>query len=119
MLLGVIGNALSLSTSLKNGAKYRMAQQTKEKTGKQITLNAYPNPSNDRLTVNLFNGIEYLAIKRLEIYNLMGQLIYKTSNTSNEINLSLKSENISSGILLVKVLDANNHSFQTCIIYEK
>lgn len=119
MLRGVIGNALSLSTSLMNGAQFRMAQQTTEKTSKQITLNAFPNPSNDRLTINLSNGLEYLPMKKIEIFNMMGQLIYKASGSSNEINLSLKSENVSSGILLVKVLDVNNHSFQTRIIYEK
>jgi hypothetical protein len=75
--------------------------------------------SNDRLTVNLFNGLEYLPIKKIEIFNMMGQLIYEASGSSNEINISLKSENLSSGILLVKVLDSNSHAFQTRIVYEK
>jgi hypothetical protein len=58
-------------------------------------------------------------MRKIEIFNMMGQLIYEASSSSHEINLSLKSENLPSGILQVKIIDTNNNAFQARVLYEK
>ncbi len=90
-----------------------------EKLSSPLTLNTYPNPTSDRLTINLSNSLEYQPMRKIEIFNMMGQLIYEASSSSHEINLSLKSENLPSGILQVKIIDTNNNAFQARVLYEK
>ena len=71
----------------------------------QITV--YPNPTTGELRI-----INYeLGIKNVEVYNILGECVFKSEiiNTESEINIS----SLSNGIYLLRITDNNNSSVYT------
>lgn len=66
------------------------------------TLNIYPNPTSDKITIGGSIAEKSLTI---EIYSLMGRkvLVHKNDNTN-----SISVQHLNSGIYLAKIMDNNN-----------
>jgi hypothetical protein len=68
----------------------------------------YPNPAGNTLTISFSNSIS--GIGHIEIYDVFGQLVYRSGNTdigagnSSEIKINM----LSSGSYLIRVTDADN-----------
>lgn len=50
-----------------------------------LDISVYPNPSNDLIHINLIEG----QLKRLDVYRMNGNQIYKTTISSNQYNLNI------------------------------
>lgn len=70
----------------------------------------YPNPINDYFNIS---GIENANI---EIYNILGSLVYTKNNLIN--NSTIDVNNLKSGVYIIKVIDKNN-TFTSKIIIER
>ena len=70
----------------------------------------YPNPANDKITIELTNPEKENEIR---LFNAMGQAVYEgtTGNSTTEIDLS----SLASGIYLVKI----NNSVSQKLVIEK
>ena len=60
------------------------------------TVMMYPNPVNDKMTVEAQESID-----KLEIYNLMGALVYSQSDCSNKTEIAV--DNLPSGIYFLRL----------------
>ena len=65
-----------------------------EQTGKDITL--YPNPVNDKLTIEAKQ-----ALGTVEIYNLMGALVYSQKGCANKVDIN--TSDLQSGIYFIRM----------------
>ena len=65
-----------------------------EQTGKDITL--YPNPVNDKLTIEAQQ-----ALGTVEIYNLMGALVYSQKGCANKVDIN--TADLQSGIYFIRM----------------
>ena len=65
-----------------------------EQTGKDITL--YPNPVNDKLTIEAKQ-----ALGTVEIYNLMGALVYSQKGCTNKVDIN--TSDLQSGIYFIRM----------------
>ncbi|OFY87543.1 MAG: hypothetical protein A3F72_20915 [Bacteroidetes bacterium RIFCSPLOWO2_12_FULL_35_15] len=76
------------------------------------TIFIYPNPSEGTFTISQNN----ISKTEIEIYNLMGTLIYKTQFANLQITIDLS--NLSKGIYLVKLIDTNRNIHNQKIIIQ-
>ena len=65
-----------------------------EQTGNNLVL--YPNPVNDKLTVEAHE-----ALGNVEIYNLMGALVYSQKNCANKVEIN--TSDLQSGIYFIRL----------------
>lgn len=72
-----------------------------EKSKDKLSINIFPNPTSDKITVSSLE-----KINAIEIYNMLGEKVYTINNfkqqTSNKIDLS----NFQKGIYFIKIYDA-------------
>jgi len=81
-------------------------------------LSVYPNPSSGNITVNM-DGFANENVS-VDIYSVTGQLVgnlYKGAATSQNINLNVKSDNISAGSYILKVTSANHIASKPLLIF--
>ena len=69
-----------------------------EQTGNNITL--YPNPVNDKLTIEA-----EAALGTIEIYNLMGALVYSQKGCTNKVEIN--TSDLQSGIYFIRMTNDN------------
>ena len=69
-----------------------------EQTGNNITL--YPNPVNDKLTIEA-----EAALGTVEIYNLMGALVYSQKGCTNKVEVN--TSDLQSGIYFIRMTNDN------------
>ncbi|MEI6815467.1 MAG: T9SS type A sorting domain-containing protein [Bacteroidota bacterium] len=70
-------------------------------------INIYPNPATATVTISSSND----AIENLELYSMVGRLIYAESvERKNEVNISVA--DIKQGIYLIKILTTKNNQVQ-------
>ena len=69
-----------------------------EQTGNNITL--YPNPVNDKLTIEAES-----ALGTVEIYNLMGALVYSQKGCANKVEVN--TSELQSGIYFIRMTNDN------------
>lgn len=69
----------------------------------QTLLSIYPNPSNGEFTVNVNVLSENML---MEIYNVIGKLVYSKQLTSSSSNVNLN--NHANGIYMIRILDNKN-----------
>jgi hypothetical protein len=69
-----------------------------EQTGNNITL--YPNPVNDKLTIEA-----EAALGTVEIYNLMGALVYSQKGCTNKVEIN--TSDMQSGIYFIRMTNDN------------
>ena len=95
---------LRVQTVTATGAKATSANVTatvaKENVNPNVTLNLFPNPAGDQLTV-LVEGVDKKT--EIKVYNLMGKLVMQQQsvNALTQLNIS----KLSSGFYVVKVND--------------
>ena len=75
-------------------------------------LQLYPNPVSNELNLHLE---ETLTNYKVGIYNLLGSLVFESSNQSNSNNTINVCE-LNSGIYFVKIIDAENKVYQKRLI---
>lgn len=78
----------------------------------ETTLTLYPNPSRDVLKIHL----EEDQMEKIELYNVIGKLIFKTVLNSN--TFILNTSNYPSGTYLMKVFSQNHGCINTKFIKE-
>ena len=75
----------------------------------QGIITIYPNPTTDQLIISLAGGgkgVEELTIEKIEIYNVVGQMLYQINkSTNNQINneISIDVSHLEKGIYFVKI----------------
>lgn len=77
------------------------------------TIEVYPNPATEKFTV-AFNNNSASTNKSIEIYTLLGKVIYK--NTSVENSLEFNTSNFKSGLYLVKATTQQGKVLTTKLI---
>lgn len=83
------------------------------KADKLVTLNVFPNPANNIVTVSL-NGFEKGTEKNIQLFDLTEKLVFKTSTRENEqsqINIS----ELPAGTYLLRVTDKTATGFYTLV----
>ncbi|MFK8058656.1 MAG: T9SS type A sorting domain-containing protein [Polaribacter sp.] len=69
------------------------------------SIKIYPNPAKHNFTI-LFNNLD--GVKNIEIYNLLGKLVFE--KTANESNININSK-FNSGSYFVKIISDDNKVF--------
>lgn len=99
---GIIDELYFYNRPLSAGEVLAVMNNTNQTLGsedfnvKNLKIKLYPNPANDRVTIDIEN-----SIKIIEIYNLQGQKVL--SNNQKVINIT----QLKTGIYIVKVEDEN------------
>ena len=75
------------------------------------SLKVYPNPANNRFTIALNN----ISKADVIIYNTLGKVVYKKSNTEGEIKFE-NDTNFTSGIYLIKAISEDGRVYHTKLI---
>jgi hypothetical protein len=78
--------------------------------GNQGTVNVYPNPSRDGIRIELSKE-QGGFIERVQIYNLLGGLIYSEQMTNYSISCDIDVSRISSGQYILSVMSASEQIF--------
>jgi len=91
------------------GVPYRLIETETQIEKKSIKV--YPNPANDNVTVELM-GYDNLQYAEIQIYGLVGNLIFNKKITENVSNVSVAE--LKSGLYFYNVIVNNN-----CIAKEK
>jgi hypothetical protein len=74
--------------------------------GGQSQLTIYPNPvSSGRFTI-----ISLMVIKKIELFNVTGQLVYNQSYTTARKEAEVYTGQLNKGVYIVKVIYSNNHA---------
>ena len=94
-----VSRVLNINVTVANGISKVNAAEIK----------LYPIPANDILNVDLNN---YLAAKRIEVYNLIGAKM-GTYPVDGDSNNSIPVNNLNPGMYFVKVIDARNSILTT------
>ena len=76
----------------------------------KTSINIYPNPAQDIFTVKCQN----LRFVKVEIYNILGRLVYQSSEKSNVIEV--KNIRLETGVYLVKALLDGNKVYNSKLI---
>lgn len=74
-----------------------------------VKVNVYPNPVTDRLLVS-----SDFKINNLEIYNTQGMLVWSTK--ADAVRVEVPTENLHSGVYVVRVATEKGLSAQRCIV---
>lgn len=87
---------------ISNGSVYRFNETTTglKESANQLAFSVYPNPSNDIISISTTKNIA-----QINVFNLLGDLMINNLN-SNQISIG----DLSNGIYLLHVTDANGHS---------
>jgi len=91
------------------GVSYRLIEQNDQQTETEVKV--YPNPANDNVTVELI-GYDNLQYAEIQIYGLVGNLIFSKKITENVSYISVAE--LKSGLYFYNVIVNNN-----CIAKEK
>jgi hypothetical protein len=67
------------------------------------SIKIYPNPAEDSFTIKFQN----LTVTHVEIYNILGKLVYKDFTNNGSIGIS-NNKNFPSGVYMVKAKSSNN-----------
>jgi hypothetical protein len=78
---------------------------------KEVTFKLYPNPASTKITITTQNTTE----KKVEIYNLLGSKIYSHLLFKE---LVIDMSKYTSGVYIVKVMDANNNQKVTRVVLD-
>ncbi|GAB4331302.1 MAG: hypothetical protein OHK0038_06080 [Flammeovirgaceae bacterium] len=81
--------------------------------GDELSLDVYPNPSSHSVNFEIGNLFE---TGKIEIYNLMGQLIYEKTVSSHELISNFDFSSQSKGIYIVKLSSNGNSITQKFVI---
>ena len=88
---------------------------TTDITKKSSKFEIYPNPAVEKFTIS-FSDDAVFANKSIEIYNLLGNVVYKS--TSSQSNLVFNSSNFKSGLYLVKVTTKGGNILHSKLIID-
>jgi hypothetical protein len=114
--LDAIGNDLFVGTSgsvfKRSITQIISSLGIKESSITTPDFEIYPNPTSDYFILQLKTASKNAFV---EIYNLMGECIYKES-ISNELINNIHCEQISSGIYFVKVFDSEKIYYEKLIV---
>jgi len=97
------------------GFSFRLADTTRAvQLDEKIKL--YPNPTNGQFTIEF----DFSTLRRINIYNSLGQRVYSTRSNEQIINLDLSAINVNSGLLLIEAINEETQKvYKTKIIYDK
>lgn len=74
------------------------------------SLIIFPNPSNGIFSLN----VAAVNVQKIEVFNHIGQMVFSSNETLNEINLS----HLNKGVYFVKVTDSKESIFKTQLVIE-
>ena len=83
-------------------------------THNYASLRIFPNPVNEQLTVSLAGGgkgVEELTIEKIEIYDVVGQLLYQTTNKQINNEISIDISHLAAGMYFIKFDDHRVEKF--------
>lgn len=79
---------------------------------KLSTFNVFPNPSNGTFNINFSK--QPTTNKRIELFNVLGQSVYKSKTKQKHLQLNLS--HLQKGIYLIKIEDNNTSTVKKLII---
>jgi hypothetical protein len=81
----------------------------------KINFGLYPNPSNNKVIINLGEDIIEKEDVNIRISNVLGEIVY-VQNDVNESKLILEVQNWSTGMYLVEVLGGDFRGVKKLIV---
>lgn len=79
------------------------------------TFHVYPNPNNGLLNISFVENIN--SNKHIQLYNQLGELVYKQADiTVNQFEINVSE--FSSGVYTLKVLVGNQEQFEKVVIFK-
>jgi hypothetical protein len=79
------------------------------------TIKIYPNPSQGLINIS---NIQTANVNRIEVYSILGSLVYNQNILRNSSNISLDLKALNSGIYLLKIKTADGNSLTQKLILE-
>lgn len=76
------------------------------------SIKVYPNPADNKFTIAFQN---ITGVKDIEIYNILGKLVYKNSTNRDVINVA-QNNNLPSGIYLVRAKANDNSVYNSKLV---
>jgi hypothetical protein len=76
------------------------------------TISIYPNPVSTILNIDFTDGEKN---KEIQLYNMLGQLVYSLKTTNSSTQIDMKSLNLK-GVVLVKVIGEEGISTQKIVV---
>ena len=79
-----------------------------------MPIAVYPNPSNDKVYINLSENLtENLNIR---LYNLSGEEVLNVYNGSYQSNLSFSSNELTNGVYILRIISGNTILSQKIVV---
>ena len=78
----------------------------KDQSDFSSTIQVFPNPTNDRITISGMNG-NYSGKTSISVYNLQGQLLLQQSANQETVEINLNS--LAKGMYVLKLNSSNNY----------
>ena len=85
-------------------------------TNESIDWSVYPNPNNGQFEIKM-DGVTNGNVK-IKVYSLIGQIVYETEVTNENMTKRINLDNISNGVYFIK-LNSNNKEYTKKIIVNK
>ena len=82
-----------------------------DKEFKSSSIKIYPNPAEDKFTIE-FKNIN--SVKSIEIYNILGKMVYQ--NIPKSYPLEVENNGFTTGVYLIKVFSEENQVFHSKLI---
>lgn len=82
-------------------------------------LNIYPVPAKDYLNIEIKNEKLLQEIKRIAIYNSLGELVLAKALQSSEKQLKLGTEDLANGVYLISFIGSNNETINKKLLISK
>jgi len=103
---GIVVSSFITNTYLNSIESKNLIEKVIETKTDEITIqpSVYPIPCKDYLNIICFNK----GINKVEVYDISGKLVYKTEVAEN---CSLNTNNLSSGIYFIKIIESQNKIF--------
>lgn len=80
-----------------------------ESKGRALNINIYPNPTNDKITIDLGNDFLIQEGYTLKISNMLSQIVYTASINQMQTTVDLSTLN-NKGIYFIHLIDSQNNS---------
>ena len=114
-LYHAVDNTIIHSANIDDRSKWILESATLSISEAELntsSIKVYPNPADNKFTIAFQN---ITGVKDIEIYNILGKLVYKNSTNSDVINVA-QNNNLPSGIYLVRAKANDNSVYNSKLV---
>ena len=84
-----------------------------------VNLNIYPNPSNGMITVQMVSGEWLMENCEIEVYDVLGELVYSNTFTIHNSPFTIDLSCLSSGIYSLRMQTNNSITVKKLVVMKK